>query len=391
MNIMHVASFSGNIGDEANHIGFRRKMNEHIDTDITYTNVEIRKFYKNWGIEQFDEQFVERVNEHDMLVIGGGNFFEICWDYSSTGTTIDIEEHILDQIKVPIFFNGVGVDDGKGITENNLRKFGRFLECINKKSNCLLSVRNDGSYDILKKYYDEALLKNIHKIPDGGFFFKGKERTYNEINKDCYNIGINVAGDMLEKRFNNEDQYKLFITNFAEIINTIVLRDKNINIIFLPHIYADYISITDILSKLNDHVRRNYTAVAPLLNGNLDGGEYIFSLYKQCDLVLGMRFHANVCAIGQDVPTVGIVSYHKHRELYRELNLSDRCFDLTNMEYTQDMWDNIKMVIEDTLANRLFIQEKYKKLNNRLEKEIDDFYRVVLKKFIQGSEKNENR
>lgn len=47
---LHLASFTGNIGDEANHNGFRRKSEDNLNMQFDYTNLEIRNFYKSWGI-----------------------------------------------------------------------------------------------------------------------------------------------------------------------------------------------------------------------------------------------------------------------------------------------------------------------------------------------------
>ena len=103
MKILHVASFNGNIGDFANHSGFRKCLNNYIGEQIEYTNLEIREFYKSWNLRKFDNDFVDLANQFDLLVFGGGNFFEMCWDYSSTGTTIDLSEEILKKSNVLSF------------------------------------------------------------------------------------------------------------------------------------------------------------------------------------------------------------------------------------------------------------------------------------------------
>ena len=50
--------------------------------------------------------------------------------------------------------------------------------------------------------------------------------------------------------------------------------------------------------------------------------------YRGFDLVLGMRFHANVCPIGMGVPTRGLLSYPQLDYLYDELGMKDRLIDV---------------------------------------------------------------
>lgn len=78
IKVLHLASFTGNIGDEANHYGFRRKLKENLKFNFNYTELEIRNFYRSWGLMKFDDDFVKLCNSHDFVIIGGGNFLELC-------------------------------------------------------------------------------------------------------------------------------------------------------------------------------------------------------------------------------------------------------------------------------------------------------------------------
>ncbi len=56
LNVLHLASFSGNIGDNANHIGTRSQFAKNLDFELFFTELEIREFY--WRQRLFDEEFV---------------------------------------------------------------------------------------------------------------------------------------------------------------------------------------------------------------------------------------------------------------------------------------------------------------------------------------------
>jgi polysaccharide pyruvyl transferase WcaK-like protein len=369
--VLHLASFTGNIGDEANHNGFRRKLQENLNIKIDYTDLEIRNFYKSWSKMKFDQDFIDLCNQNDFVVIGGGNFFELCWDYSKTGTTIDIGVDMLKKIEVPILFNGLGVDDGKGTNSQNIEKFRKFLMFLLEEDKYLLSVRNDGSMKILEKYFSDTNLDKIFLIPDCGFFIQSGNFKHVEIDGDKINIGINLAGDMPNVRFG--EKYSEFCIRFGDYLNYILDSNEMINIVFLPHMYRDTEIISKVISNIKDEFRRSRISIAPLLNASLNGCNYIFSLYKQLDLILGMRFHSNVCAIGQNIPSIGLITYHKHGYLFDEIKLSDRALDVSD----DCFFDNLRIKTIQDLNKLEEIEKRYQKINLGLNEDIDNFHYEV--------------
>lgn len=371
INVLHLASFTGNIGDEANHNGFRNKLSKNLGIDFRYTDLEIRNFYRSWGLMKFDDKFVELCNKYDFIIIGGGNFLELCWDYSKTGTTIDISIETLEKIKVPIIFNAIGVDDGKGTNENNINKFRVFLDYILESDKVLFSVRNDGSKKILKRYFNTSRLDKVHVVPDGGFFISTKDFQHMEFLKGNINIGINIAGDMTNIRFGNN--YTNFCKGMGNYINSILSVDDKINIVFMPHMYQDIKIISETMEYIKDTYRRTRISIAPLLNGNLNGGQYIFNLYKNMDLILGMRFHSNVCSIGQNVPNIGLITYPKHGYLFDEVGLSDRALHVNDSDFFIKLLSKTK----EDLTKLNEIRHRYKLVNKKLNNDVDNFHKLI--------------
>lgn len=75
--ILHVASFVGNIGDNASHMGLHNILKSIVKIPFTIDEMEIRRFYKNYNLPDkmmFDSQFVHLANCYDLLIIGGGWF-----------------------------------------------------------------------------------------------------------------------------------------------------------------------------------------------------------------------------------------------------------------------------------------------------------------------------
>lgn len=374
INALHIASFNGNIGDNANHNGFRRKLNETLKCKINYTEIEMREFYQSWNIRDFNSsEFIELCNSHDLVIIGGGNFFELKWDYSYTGTTINMSEKTIKKINTPILFHGVGCDVAKGVNQSNIKKFEAFLDNTIKNENVFISVRNDGSMRTIEALYGDKYNSSIYKVPDGAFFIETTQSYFPERDPDLRAIGINIVTDMKEIRFNNDldnnISYEVFIERFANEINHFLNKHMNYQIILFPHIYSDLIAINDLLDKIDDRFRRTRIVISACLTG-MGAEKYIFGLYKQCDLILGMRFHSNVCSIAQNIPTIALSSYKKIEDLYDEIDLKDRVIKVNKSGFELEL----RTKIESSLNDLNSISRRYEKTNEKIKHQSTEFY-----------------
>ncbi len=316
---LHIASFNGNIGDAINHKGFWNSFGQYITKEYCYDYIEMREFYRSWAKRKFDQSFVDLVNSYDFCVIGGGNFFDIAWSESATGTTVDIEPELFKRITVPVIFNGMGVDIANDASQQTIIKFKAFLERCIESRNCIVSVRNDGSKEITEYVCGKEYASNVIEIPDGGFFTSCDSYQHPEIVKDdsLINVAINVACDQKSRRWSNPSfTYGDFCKTFANFCNTL-FTENTYRIVFVPHIPSDIEVIADIINGVDDVYRRTRITVAPLVNGTNTPAEYIADLYGKVDLTIGMRYHSNICSIARGVPTIGIMNLEKHK-LYKK-------------------------------------------------------------------------
>ena len=123
-------------------------MEKLIGLEVLWTSLEIRKFY--WNQTNWDQSFVDYANSFDLIVIGGGNYFELWVDKSPTGTSIEIEPFLFEKIKTPVFFNALGVDAGQGASSACISKFQHFLNVAKENDKSIFSVRNDDAQKTLK-------------------------------------------------------------------------------------------------------------------------------------------------------------------------------------------------------------------------------------------------
>jgi polysaccharide pyruvyl transferase WcaK-like protein len=335
MRVLHLASFTGNIGDNANHSGFRRWFEGMAGQPVTWTDLEIREYY--WRERRFDESFLALLQDFDLLVIGGGNYFELWVERSHTGTSIDIAPEIFSQIRIPVFFNALGCDAGQGTTENTLSRFRAFMDVLTNSDQFLVTVRNDGAGAVLRKVLPAEVADKVAVIPDGGFFLAFDQPAMPDGPAPKIRVAMNLACDMPEIRFAQfgaTGGYEKFCDEFATLIESVARQRPDVHFVFFPHIHSDLRINSDLVARLGDRLRRTRVSTAPYVTG-AEGARHIYGLYARCDLVLGMRFHANVCAFGTGVPSIGLYNYPQIKYLYEEIGEAERCFDVRQPGFSQ--------------------------------------------------------
>ena len=341
IRILHLASFTGNIGDNANHIGFRSWFQERFSKKIIWENLEIREFY--WKKRNYNIALIDFINQFDLFVIGGGNYFELWVEDSPTGTSIAIDPVLFKKIKIPVFFNALGVDPGLGVPSICKDRFSKFLDILVHNDQYQVTVRNDGALWNLEKFIGSKYSEKVNRIPDGGFFLNnGSFKNKSTLEQKKTYIGINLACDLPEVRFENASR-KEFAKAFAKTINEIALRYPNYIFIFFPHIYSDIDIINTVIKHMDDPLRRSKVIVSQYGVGDHHTIN-IFANYYRCKIILGMRFHSNVCPIGLGIPVIGLFTYMQVENLYKELNLENYLVDLRKNNFSKNILNLISHI-----------------------------------------------
>ncbi|MBI5793784.1 polysaccharide pyruvyl transferase family protein [Candidatus Uhrbacteria bacterium] len=406
MKIIQLASYTGNIGDNANVSGTRRVLRENFGRELQFTDLEFEWFGTDprWARRRFDQAFVEEVNRHDLFLIGGGGFFGLTTDNTSTGTPIDIPLDILRQIKTPIVFYALGFHTMDGHVEERAAKLKPYLETILEMDHVLVSVRNDGSLANLRRMFGESIASRVYVCPDGGFFTQTKNSTHVEIEGGIRSIALQLGGDRLERRFSSssplwetllckgaERLYRMahgttpsalpatadsFVRRLAHVFTDVLDHHTDVRVVLVPHIPSDFKMIDAFLKELGHYHARNHVTVAPYLHGQ-EAQTYLFNLYEQCVLTVGMRFHANVCPIGLQVPSVGLVTYEQIAALYDELRLTQRALHWDDPQFEM----KLSLFVEESLGDTQAIRKQYQDVIKQVHVQADAFHRVIMDKF----------
>lgn len=315
IRLLHIASFSGNIGDNINHMGLYAQMKRYLPWSFDITRLEMREFFRKE--RAWDDSLVDYINSFDLCVIGGGNYFELWVDSSPTGTSIELSPELLARARAPIVFHALGCDVGMGTTPENVRRFAAFLDAARERpESFFVSLRNDGSRTTVAKVLGAPYTEMVHGCPDCGFFYLGSDEG-SPRDKRC--LGVNVAGDMIQRRFGDTERYRRFVDSFARGLGSIA-QSRDMDVLFFCHIFKDLQITSDIIHAMPDSIARASVEVAPYAQG-FEGARRVFSEYQRCSLVVANRFHSNIFPLANGIPTIPLVNYPQIEGLYRDLGL----------------------------------------------------------------------
>lgn len=359
IKVLHLASFSGNIGDIASHSGLYDLLPQK--ENISIIQMEIRSFYQNVKENEFDEAFCNYVNQFNLLIVGGGGFLAINCEKSKTATTFDIEEKMFDKIKIPVIFNSIGISEYVPASISMRQRFKKFMEYLLTKDNVLITTRNDGGIDILRGYCNQEKLKKIIPIYDCGFFAQVPDYFQPNIIKEKINVAINVAGDMLETRLSESLGLSWFISEIAKMLEKILDENDNVNIIFVPHILKDLELISQIVCHIPEKYKRNRVSTA-LCSCFGESALINFDLYRKCRCIIAMRNHAAIVPFGMGCNVVGLSTLN----------------DFKNFFVTIGMRDNLVEIREKNCFEKLL-----KKIDFYINQNTDVRYQVMIKNEIE--------
>jgi polysaccharide pyruvyl transferase WcaK-like protein len=324
IRILHVASFIGNIGDNASHMGFYSLLDELVK-EYQVEQLEIRRFYKKYnGLDKqyFDADFVKYANTFDYLVIGGGGFLDYWIEGSASGTTIDIEPDLVGNIIVPTLITSVGCIPHHDVPEGNIQRFQKFLDAVLNNKNILLAVRNDGSINSFKEEIGAEYLVSISELLDNGFYYQLPSNAP-QLFPSPY-VAINITNDQLTMKSKSRSKIDVerYYTELSKVVNHLI-KEMKVHVVMVPHIHADLTAISKLIGYLDDFTVRNSLSVAPCLQGN-EGADFIFGIYQKSQFVIATRYHANVCNLASNKPTFGLGVLDRVKYLYDQLDLPNR-------------------------------------------------------------------
>jgi polysaccharide pyruvyl transferase WcaK-like protein len=220
-----------------------------------------------------------------------------------------------------------------------------FLDELCAQPNIKIALRNDGSVNSFKNEIGEHYLENMEEILDNGYFYEpGEFAIFNDNRRYA---AVNITNDQLTMKSNFRGN--IDTTRYYEELSkslTYLITQENLDIVLVPHIYSDLKAISDLLVNMDDFLIRRHVTIAPCIQFD-EGANLLFSIYKKSNLVLGMRYHANVCNMAMVKPIVGLAALDRVQYAYDSLGLKDRYVTVAG-SFSDELVSKISKTIHET-------------------------------------------
>ncbi len=307
--IYHVGGWHRNYGDFALQLGEMRMLRAASAEPLEFIPV-------NCQTTRFHHDLVNMINEDgDLLLIGGGGMvFHRPEDDSLSGWQFNISLEDLERLTVPMVVYGIGFNkfyfDDRGFKP----QMNAHLQATQAKA-ALFSVRNQGTFDELVSRGLSAGRMEI--IPDPGMFAPTAPLTLPGIGREEFKIGLNWAGDRNFYRFPEpwEEVRLKVIDSLCTAIKALLDRQGGGRVIFIPHLAENIDSeVAPFFEERLGEAFYNVEIELPYLYPASQAQLPLFAdIYRQMDLVIGMRGHSNIVPFGLGTRVIGLGSHNKNR------------------------------------------------------------------------------
>jgi len=369
--IYHAGAWRGNFGDLIIHRSIHTNLSRRSKYNIEFRNINCQHI-------EFTENLIQEINrEGDLLIVGGGGLiFYRPQDNSKSGWQWNIDINLIDKIKVPFVVYGIGYNQFEYDNSNFIPVTNSHLQKSVELST-LFSVRDTGTKrDLLARGCDG---NKIEVIPDSGMFLPADRIKVPGLRHDKLKVGINWTSDRENQTFSEPwaQNRERFIKNLAELC-LYLISERNAQIFYINHMGGDFDkSIVDSLRELLEgNIIVIADAVPSLFPVDYDRARKLVGVYRQMDIVLGMRGHANIVSFGQHIPFIPIGSHRKNRYLLEDIGESRYYIDVRQPELCTK--ERMVSLVEELLNERRSYMKRHKRVYALMREKFDSFNRKAL-------------
>lgn len=344
--IYHVGGWHRNYGDFALQVGQMSSLRAVTPEPVDFVPV-------NCQITRFHPALIDLINERaDMLLVGGGGMvFHRPEDDSQSGWQFNIAMEDLDRLAVPLVVYAIGYNrfyyNGQGFKP----QMNAHLQATQAKA-ALFSVRNRGTFEeLVSRGLDPG---RIEVVPDAGMFVSTSPVVLPDLPHDGFKIGLNWAGDRNFYRFQEpwEETRTRVIDALCEAMLRLLRGRGGGKVVFIPHLSENIDSEVAPLfeARLGEvfyNVEKELPSIFPPVQAQVP---FLADIYRQMDLVIGMRGHANIIPFGVGTPVIGLGSHNKNRFFLEQIGEPDNIIDTRSFpecSSAEDMFTVMSRVADD--------------------------------------------
>lgn len=350
--IWMVGAWGDNFGDRILQKANADLLREYFKCDIAYVNCQKTYFSKN---------LISSINRNaDLLFIaGGGLLFHRPMDLSLSGWQFNIAKEDLKLLQVPIVVNAIGYNRFPHQEDFKAGMWEHLQETINRST--LFSVRNSGTFNTLK--HNGIDTSRVQITPDCGCFIKSEPFEHPIFNTG-FKVGLNWATDRIQQRFgaNWENKLNLVLDVCVDLVNSF-----GATIYLIEHLMPNELNAETKLKTreiFKERLGTNGKVLFEECNRELYPmfdyhAPFFADLYKQMDLVLGMRGHSGIVSFRMNTPFIGLGQHNKIKWFMEDVGLAEWIVRLDKTD--EEDYTELKAKVDKMLCNAAEIKCNIKK------------------------------
>ena len=385
--IWHIGAWNRNIGDWTAGYNLHRMLEQQAlarDMAVSFYLLDSQR-------SVFHDALVDQINdEADLLLLGaGGMIFNRPQDQSASGWAFNISAEKLEEITVPIVVYGIGYNKFYFDTNEWPEYMGVHLRTLQKKAN-IFSVRNEGSRQMLHKAFRLDPNK-IDIIPDPGMRHFDRHIEIPGLAKNRPIIGLNWAGDRPNERFAQpwKETRAYYVKTLRKALIKMV-EEEHAQVLHIPHLSDVDVDIYDELREdfpedsivdLHQALPHLYPPAGEILYHHVP---FMTNVYRQVDVMLGMRGHACIFAFGAGTKFIPIGSHNKVMYFAQDVGVPDYSIRMIDKktETVDYMYNQIRSCLHDSKYDTVLpslMKREFEKLEQANERVLDVLKKPKLK------------
>jgi hypothetical protein len=376
LNLIHLANFnSTNIGNGALISGLESTLEEDLPRPISWSREPWDDY--TFGLVDFDDGFVDKVNASDGLIVGGAVTFN-GRDYNNrTGTRFELPLELWSKVTKPVVFYGLSYRHWPGQTYHHIDRLRMTIETILASDRMLLAVRNDGTRKWLTALTG-INSKEIIEIPDQGVFVRAGDGYYPELREGARNIIVSFNDEDADHRFDQRHSVQGVLNRSRDhVIDGLVstlerLADHfPINLILCPHYFDDYRMMSTFLERIRPRLAHQQMVSTGLCR--VKDTPFFYGRYRRVDLSISMRVHSMSPCIGLGTPMIAYTTQDRMTDFMERIGLRD----LTVDAFGESARDRLYEIAKFALEHGSEVRERFLQARASLREDVRRFNSVV--------------
>ncbi|MGE3163415.1 MAG: polysaccharide pyruvyl transferase family protein [Planctomycetota bacterium] len=350
LRVLHVATHRHNIGDGALVAGIHRTLENDLGVKLQVEPLDVLEHKIRGERVMLTADDVTRINRTaDLVIIGGGGMIEGGARNTLSGINFNFDIALLERFEVPVVFYALGFNQFRRSVFFHRGKLAQLLATAHRLG-MLFTVRNDGSKARLERLLGP--LDFVGTVPDPGLYVPTRPRTVPELREGAFNVVLQLAGDRLQHRLGGKLSRSVrrlrgrdLLVNLTRVVTELIVQ-RGAHVVLCPHLLTDLPLLAELVMALPNRALREGCTLSPVLCGAESAPDF-FELYRQADLVIGMRGHSAICSVGLGTPFIGLATHDKVGGFMTEIGLPEWSVDPRQPDAMLQLGERIHEVLAD--------------------------------------------